>query len=330
MSKSAVKHNSLQLIVRIVGSLLTLALLLYVLKKQHLLSHEGWQQIITKVTNIPLWQLLLVFVMMMISRTAVGGRWHVLWRASGAEVSWWQSIRLTYAGLFATNFLPTTVGGDVVRLAGALRYHCDSGACVASLLLDRFVGLAGMVLTVPLALPAIFSSGIVGVAHQHSQLPGAMPLAAGLAGGWQGKIAKFLQRLWAALAQGMRHPRALLQALLFTGVHMVCFFTIMYLLLRGMGEHATYWQVTGLWSVVYFITLIPISINGYGTQEAAITYFFYHYAGVSLTGVAALALVMRALTMLASLPGALFLPSLLPDVRKGAGSSTVTENAPVP
>ena len=233
------------MIVRIVGSLLTLALLLYVLKKQHLLSHEGWQQIITKVTNIPLWQLLLVFVMMMISRTAVGGRWHVLWRASGAEVSWWQSIRLTYAGLFASNFLPTTVGGDVVRLAGALRYHCDSGACVASLLLDRFVGLAGMVLTVPLALPAIFSGGIVGVAHQHSQLPGAMPLAAGLAGGWQGKIAKFLQRLWAALAQGMRHPRALLQALLFTGVHMVCFFTIMYLLLRGMGEHATYWQVTG-------------------------------------------------------------------------------------
>ena len=328
MRKSAVSGSSLQLFVRVAGGLLTLALLIYVLKKQHLLNHQGWQQILGAVAHIPAWQLLLVLLLMMISRLAVGGRWHVLLRATGAEASLWQSLRLTFAGLFATNFLPTTVGGDVVRLAGALRFKCDSGSCVASLLINRLVGVIGMVLTVPLALPVLCHVGMLGLPSRHGELLQHAVLSTGVAGGWGEKIRRFLTRSCAALAQGMRQPRALGCSLLLTGVHMGCFFTIIYLLLHGMGEQTPYWMVAGLWSVVYFFTLLPISINAYGTQEAAIAIFFQHYAGVSPVHGAALALLMRGFTMLGSLPGALFLPSLLPDVRMMARNST-EERVPV-
>ena len=62
----------------------------------------------------------------MVSRLAVAGRWHVLMHSAGTGITPRQSIRLTFAMLFASNFLPTTIGGDVVRYAGAVRLGFDS------------------------------------------------------------------------------------------------------------------------------------------------------------------------------------------------------------
>jgi hypothetical protein len=60
----------------------------------------------------------LALVLMIISRLAVTGRWHVLLHSGGIRITPSQSFQITMAGLFANNFLPTTVGGDVIRLAG--------------------------------------------------------------------------------------------------------------------------------------------------------------------------------------------------------------------
>jgi hypothetical protein len=78
-----------------------------------------------------------------------------------------------------------------------------------------------------------------------------------------------------------------------------------------MGEHVPFSLIAGLWSVAYFITLVPISINGYGVQELSISWLFHNVAGLSLTDSLLLALLMRLLIMLASLPGAFYLPSVL-------------------
>ncbi len=68
-----------------------------------------------------------------------------------------QSLRITFAGLFASNFLPTTIGGDVVRLAGAIQYRLDAATSTASLVVDRLVGMAGMAMMVPFSLPSLLS-----------------------------------------------------------------------------------------------------------------------------------------------------------------------------
>jgi len=66
------------------------------------------------------------------------------------QISLAETLRLTFAGLFANNFLPSTVGGDVVRLAGAMQARYDSAISAASLVIDRLVGMAGMTLFLPL------------------------------------------------------------------------------------------------------------------------------------------------------------------------------------
>ena len=59
------------------------------------------------------------------------------------------------------------------------------------------------------------------------------------------------------------------------------------------------------------LTLLPVSINGLGLQELSIAVLFSSFGGVSEHAGLALAVLMRMLYMLASLPGALFLPGLL-------------------
>ena len=88
---------------RLFGTLLAAALLVY------LLSQQGWEEIIAAIQRIPLWLLLLAFGLMMVSRFAVAGRWHVLLRSAGVWIAVGETLRVTFAGLFSTNFLPTTI-----------------------------------------------------------------------------------------------------------------------------------------------------------------------------------------------------------------------------
>jgi uncharacterized membrane protein YbhN (UPF0104 family) len=293
-------------VLRLIGTLGAVLLLVYLLSKQN------WSEILADVRQIS-WQLFLIaFLLTMVSRMAVVSRWHVLLRSAGVKIPYINSTSITFAGLFASNFLPTTVGGDVVRLAGAVRLKYDSAVCLASLVVDRLVGMAAYATAVPFGIPSL----LAGPALQISMLGGSQPvlLAVPLAGTmktWWDKGTRMVHRLFEALLIWLRHPRGLLMAVGFSWVRMLCEFTIVWMLLGGMGQHISYWLVAGLWSFTYFVTLLPISINGYGVQELILIFLFTHNGGVSQAIGATLALSMRLLQLLASLPGALFVPAIL-------------------
>ncbi len=239
----------------------------------------------------------------MLSRFAVAGRWHVLMHSAGTGITPRQSFRLTFAMLFSSNFLPTTIGGDVVRLAGAIRLGFDQAISLASLVVDRLVGMAGMAMALPFGIPAYLSHIKNPPAASLAVIPWLNPLAR--------KVQRFFQEILQALQLWLKQPKALMGALGFTWVHMLCTFGIVCLLLAGMGEHISFWLVMGLWSATYFVTLLPISINGMGVQELAITFFYVTLGGISQSSGLTVALLIRILQMLASLPGALFIPDIL-------------------
>ena len=301
------------------GTVLTLALTFY------LLSQQGWQEIARAAARIEPWRLALALLLMMVSRLAVTARWHVLLRSAQMEITAWQSLRITFAGLFATNFLPTTIGGDVVRLAGAIQLKFDSATSAASLVADRLVGMAGMAMVVPLGLPLIFSQPPLQTSmHPWSSLNRveALPVLATLSptSGWLSRLREktggFFRRLLAALALWLRQPGSLLHSLAWSWVHMLCIFAILALLFNGMGESIPLWQIAGLYGLVYFVTLLPISINGYGVQELSMTFAFTRFGGASLATSLTAALLFRTLMMIASLPGALFVPGIMAGSRQ--------------
>ena len=288
------------------GTLLAVGLLIF------LVSREGWQEIGEAIQQIEWWRFLLAMLLVMVSRLAVAGRWHVLMHHAGTGITSQQSISITFAGLFASNFLPTTIGGDVVRLAGAIRLGFDRAISVASLVVDRLVGMAGMALALPFALPAWLEYGYA-QSGEGKAVEAQTPLF--LSVPWLGKliplIKKELRRLLETLGIWLRKPVALVQALGFTWVHMLCTFGQVALLLGGMDEQVGFGLIGGLWAATYFVTLLPISINGMGVQELSMAFFFTSFADIAQSSALTLALLMRALQMLASLPGALTIPGLL-------------------
>lgn len=294
------KKLDLNLLLRTLGTLLAFVLLLY------LLSQQGWDEIWAGVRQIPAAYFVLSVVLMLGSRTAVALRWHALLRSGGVEAALWQSWKITFAGLFASNFLPTTIGGDVVRLAMALRAGFDKVISAASLVVDRLVGMAGMGSAAPMGLPPILAAtassetfGAGGLAV----LPWTQP--------WVDRGKRAAGKLWQAAGLWIRSPRGLLLAFAFTWVHQLFIFAINWLMFRGLGEPISFWLAGGLWSFTYFVTLLPVSINGLGVQELSMTFIYSQFGGVSTHSAATVALLVRTLQALASVPGAAFLPEIL-------------------
>jgi uncharacterized membrane protein YbhN (UPF0104 family) len=92
---------------------------------------------------------------------------------------------------------------------------------------------------------------------------------------------------------------------------MLCLFGSIYIILDDLGNPISFWMIAGLWSLTYFITQIPISINGYGLQELSFTFFMSKVAGVPPAVGLSTAVILRAYFILSSLPGAFFLPSIM-------------------
>jgi len=206
-----------------------------------------------------------------------------------------------------------------VRVAGVLRRTENRMDGATSVAADRLVGLAGMAVLVPYGLVSswewmrLWSVGRLGEAGHYPRL--FLGTFGVLNSGVIKKITQRLKRGAVSLAGWLRRPRALLAAFGFTWVHQVCLFTNVWLFLRGMDDPLRWWLIAGLWSLSYFITLMPFSIGGLGIREISITYIFQQIGGISVQSALTLAVLLRALDILASIPGAFFLPTLLSKIR---------------
>lgn len=291
--------------IRWTGTVLAFGLILYLL-------YERWDEVQDAVRQISLQNFLFALLALMFSRFMVIGRWFILLRSAQIEVSLSEVIRLTFAGLFASNFLPSTIGGDVVRLAGSIQRGLDGSVITASLVMDRIVGVSGMVFLLPIGLQKLFASNNIGF-FKMFLLP---VLLIGISEEGIGKriikkLMRVFQKIKGAFRLWIKKPNALIGAFIFTGLHMLGWFGAMYIVLQDIESPLSLWLIGGLWSLVYLVTLVPISINGLGLQEVSIAYVFTNLGGISAQAGLTLALMIRTLLMIASLPGAVYLPSIL-------------------
>lgn len=294
-------QNRWNVIIRWAGTIFSLVILVYLFRKIGV--EETWET----VKQLSAWRIVAVLVLVFVSRLATFARWHALLQVQEVKIYWKDSLRLTFAGLFASNVLPTTIGGDAFRLAGAVRLGIDSSLAAASLVADRLVGMTGMLLALPFAIPGV--SQYLQQADPQSLEPMLVSFAF-FSNTWK-KVKDAFVKVFSNFKYWLKHPRILLHALGFTFVHMLAIFLIIKILIEGMGEHMPFTQIAGLWSLTYFISLIPVSINGLGLQEITITNLFSEIGGLSSATSLSLAVILRAVWMIGSLPGAFTLSGVV-------------------
>jgi hypothetical protein len=282
-----------QLLLRLLGTFVAIGLIFLLVRE------GGWNEVLSALKQVSLTRIILGLTLILISRFFVAVRWYTLMRSGNVKISFSDSIALTFTGLFANNFLPTTIGGDVVRLAGAMQLGYDRAVCLASLAADRIVGMIGMFFTLPFGL--VPTLHILGHGVTHSFVFSTLFT----------QFTGFIKRTLQTFSLWFSRPIALLAALGCTWGHMLCTFLSLYILIEGLGGHVGFWMIAGLWSLAYFVTLIPISINGLGVQELSLTFLFSTVGGLSTPVSLTIAVLIRAFYIAASLIGAFYLPSIM-------------------
>ena len=86
-------------------------------------------------------------------------KWRLIVNVAGAQLSFTHGIRAYYAGMFGNTFLPSIIGGDVIRAGVAFRVVRSRTGLVLGSVIDRILDFSGLLalagvgaLLVPLAL----------------------------------------------------------------------------------------------------------------------------------------------------------------------------------
>ena len=246
-------------------------------------------------------------------------RWQRLLRAGGIELGLWRVGLVYFQGAFFNLFLPTLIGGDIVR--GYFIYKLTRGhdASVASILVDRLTGFAALILLSLTALTFAYRT-----LNDPQVVFGVLAIAACFAGvlcvvlnRWLTTrvsgvlaiigLARFqakLQGLVDALQRYRRHHRALAQAFLLSLVLQALIIVTYYLIGVGLNLGVPLLYFFLFVPLITAIAMLPVSVAGLGVRESGVIYFFGKL-GVDAATALGMSLVWFSLTLVVSSMGGL-------------------------
>ncbi len=111
------------------------------------------------LSQLPIWLIPLSLCLYVTGLCLNAVRWKVLLVPAKIKISFKDVTKMVFSGVYASNFLPTTVGGDAVRFISMLRFSPDRVLCFTSIAIDRVVNMAAFLTILPITL-AVFGSPI--------------------------------------------------------------------------------------------------------------------------------------------------------------------------
>jgi uncharacterized protein (TIRG00374 family) len=243
-------------------------------------------------------------------------RWQQLLRAEKIHEGFPRLLRLYFEGTFFNLFLPTSVGGDLVRGYRLSRSYAPSVA-YASIFVDRLIGFSVLLGVAAMALaleptarqdPALVLLILLGL--------GGFILGVGIA--LNGRIAAslflllsrmhlhrlhgILERFYQAVLQYRKHHQALLKATVLTLPVQGGLILIYYLLARAVGLQIPLEFFILFEPLVVLASMLPISVAGLGVREGMAVYLLGKI-GVAPAAALNVSLSFFLLMALGSLPG---------------------------
>jgi glycosyltransferase 2 family protein len=300
---------------RSVGGVILLALLLYFL---------NWKESLLLLLNADPLPIILVVFLFPITVLISSIKWWMLLRIQHAGASLVSLFRYYWIGSFISNFLPSSVGGDVSRLM-FFRKSGHLAQVAASIIVERLTGLAMLVVLCVVALigrPDYFDSYgllpllwclVVGCAVLLLLVfrvgAGVSALLERLLRGRGDYVQSFRVKLEKVIGAALYY-RGKSNVLAGTLVLSILFYAVVffgqYLILIALGAQFPLLKVFFVAPIVSLVSLIPLFPGGIGIAEGACV-FFYTQAGLLPAEALALAVMGRFLLILLSSIGGLLL-----------------------
>jgi hypothetical protein len=274
------------------------------------------------VARANLWLILLAQAMYFLAISTGTFKWWVLLRAQDIHVPYPDLLGIMFVGLFFGNFLPTNVGGDVVRGFDLARYTSRAAEAAISVVVDRVVGLiAFMSMAVASALVVTYAAGQVslqGVAT--AAITGLAVLVGTFALMLSRRLRKRVEKIfeWSLLAPfapvygrlssaltAYRHSvTSLLAAYCISVTVLLISNFVNFTIAEALGGGIPLLYIFLFNPLIAFVLLVPISVGGLGINQSAYV-FFYGLVGIAAKIVFPVSLVMQSVIYVASLPGGL-------------------------
>ena len=277
-----------------------------------LLVRQDWHTTWKNLALLNGWLIPLALALYYAGELANAARWYVLLRAQSTPVSFFETIKIVFAGAFVSNFLPSTIGGDAVRIVYVRRYFSGWAVGAASVVMDRMLNVLSFFVTLPFSF-ITFGAQLLSILKISQTAGGALLATAFVPAEKKGRSWKqtFVQ-VKEALVLWRSQPWQLALAFVISWLSIFVIFLGVWVIARGLGIQVGLGQVMGINVLTYLLTLLPISVNGYGVREVAMT-TLYMQLGATLEQASTLALITRFFMLMETLPGAMWLTQILPS-----------------
>jgi hypothetical protein len=233
-------------------------------------------------------------------------KWRMLLEGVGIRRPLGEAIRVYFVGTFYGSFLPTGVGGDLIRVWQIARNREEAGAATASVVMERAIGLIASGLLVTGCLWYLVERARPDLSHILLVVAIALGLAvAGLLWLLHGKLPPRVARIASVFRRYAGQPALLGRFFVLTFLEQLLPVVASYAVSQGLGFPVSIWEFLLIIPVTLFFARIPISIDGLGVVEGLYVFLFAH-AGLGPTESFLLALVGRLVTVVAVLPGVFF------------------------
>jgi uncharacterized protein (TIRG00374 family) len=261
---------------------------------------------------------LLLYLLMLVVST---WRWQLLLRTQHVHLGFGMLLNSFLVAVFANNFLPSNIGGDVIRIRDTARRIGSRTVATTVVLADRGVGVLGLAFVAacgstlaargsealgPLGpsllwtgLAAVVIVGFIVLAVPHRLGILARPLRVFHADWVDQRIATLIT----ALQKFRQAPGAMFAG--FIGAIVVQAILVGYYVAvaSAIHIHVPLGHLAILVPVSFIVQMMPLSVNGLGVREATFGLYFTRI-GLPLESAMALSFIGAGLIMLFSMSGA--------------------------
>jgi uncharacterized membrane protein YbhN (UPF0104 family) len=254
--------------------------------------------------------IVLCVVLYAAQRFLMAGKWLLLLRVHGVRMGLLPATWLYSAATLAGSFLPSTVGGDAMRVGWLWRNGVDANDAAASVVVERVVGAfvtmaAAMVGMFWLGRLAAFSDEMHGMILAAAAVMAL--IGAGLAWSWAGParlriafsenhlIGRMVGRFRTAWLRQGRRPDVVAAFAGLTLFESVYSLFMGWLTAHALGIEVAFVDLAAAYAVALAVTRLPLTIDGIGVYEGIMALLLGTVAGLPAAESVALILVGRVL-----------------------------------
>jgi hypothetical protein len=237
-------------------------------------------------------------------------RWLMVLDVAASRLRFGRALVIVLIGHFFNQTLPSTVGGDAMRMWYAYQAGVAPGNAAATVIFDRLIAVSGLLVLTACGLPWLL--------ELVPDAPARSAIAAVVAAGFGGfalaiALAHFprlipdwrIARGFAARARALvASPLTVLAGALISAAGFVAFSWMVFHLAQAVGVRLTFTHSLLLVPPVLLIAAVPVSLAGWGVREGAMVVAL-GFVGVEPAAAFALSVLFGLAIAVSSLPGAL-------------------------